>query len=37
MKSPSQVFQIPQFWYNAIKYAAASVQCFDIKNPGIIH
>jgi hypothetical protein len=37
MQSPNQVFQIPQFWYNAIKYAAASVECFDIKTPGIIH
>jgi hypothetical protein len=35
-KSAAQVFQIPQFWYNAIKYAASSVQCFDIMSPGII-
>lgn len=35
-KSPAQVFQIPQFWYNAIKYAASSVQCFTIMNPTII-
>jgi hypothetical protein len=36
-KSAAQVFQIPQFWYNAIKYAASSVQClFTISNPGII-
>jgi hypothetical protein len=30
MSSPEQVFQIPQFWYNSIKYAASSVQCFTI-------
>jgi hypothetical protein len=35
-KSAAQVFQIPQFWYNAIKYAASSVACFTIMNPGII-
>jgi hypothetical protein len=36
-KSAAQVFQIPQFWFNAIKYAASSVQCaFTITNPGII-
>jgi hypothetical protein len=36
-KSAAQVFQIPQFWYNAIKYAASSVQCsFTLSNPGVI-
>ena len=30
---PQQIFQIPQFWYNAIKYAASSVQCFTITPP----
>ena len=35
-KSAAQVFQIPQFWYNAIKYASSSVQCFNIMNPGVI-
>jgi hypothetical protein len=36
-KSAAQVFQIPQFWYNAIKYASSSVQCdFTITDPGII-
>jgi hypothetical protein len=34
-KSAAQVFQIPQFWYNVIKYAASSVQCFTIMGPGI--
>jgi hypothetical protein len=36
-KSAAQVFQIPQFWYNTIKYAASSVQCFTIQNPGIFN
>ncbi len=35
-KSAAEVFQIPQFWYNAIKYASSSVSCFTIMNPGII-
>ena len=35
-KSAAQVFQIPQFWYNAIKYAASSVQCFTIQNPTVV-
>jgi len=35
-KSAAQVFQVPQFWYNAIKYASSSVQCFNIMNPTII-
>jgi hypothetical protein len=35
-RSAAQVFQIPQFWYNAIKYAASSVTCFTISSPGII-
>jgi hypothetical protein len=35
-KSAAQIFQVPQFWYNAIKYAASSVTCFTISNPGII-
>lgn len=35
-KSPAQIFQISQFWYNAIKYAASSVACFDIRSPGIV-
>jgi len=35
-KSAAQVFQLPQFWYNAIKYASSSVQCFNIMNPTII-
>jgi hypothetical protein len=35
-KSAAQIFQIPQFWYNAIKYASSAVQCFTISSPGII-
>jgi hypothetical protein len=35
-KSPAQIFQISQFWYNAIKYAASSIACFDIREPGIL-
>jgi hypothetical protein len=35
-KSPASIFQISQFWYNTIKYAASSVQCFDITAPGIV-
>jgi hypothetical protein len=34
--SPAQIFQIPQFWYNSIKYAASSVTCFNITSPGIV-
>jgi len=33
MNSPAEVFQIPQFWYNAITYAASSVTCFKIMPP----
>jgi hypothetical protein len=35
-KNPAQIFQIAQFWYNAIKYVASSVACFDIREPGIL-
>ncbi len=34
--TPQHIFQIPQFWYNAIKYAASSVTCFNITSPGIV-
>lgn len=34
-RSAAEVFQIPQFWYNAIKYASSSAQCFTIQGPGI--
>jgi hypothetical protein len=35
-KTPEVIFQVPKFWYNAIKYAASSVTCFDIQSPYII-
>jgi len=35
-KSPATIFQISQFWYNSLKYAASSVECFDITAPGIV-
>jgi hypothetical protein len=35
--SASQVFQVPQFWYNAISYASQAAQCsFTINNPMIV-
>jgi hypothetical protein len=37
MSSAAQVFQIPQFWYNSIKYAGSAVQCtFKINSPGVV-
>jgi hypothetical protein len=30
-KSAADVFQIPVFWYNSIKYASSSAQCFMIQ------
>ena len=36
-KSAAEVFQIPQFWYNSIKYAASSVTCFTIHSSGIVY
>ncbi|WP_437677729.1 hypothetical protein [Sorangium sp. So ce131] len=35
-RSAAQVFQISQFWYNVVKYAASSVECFTIEDPAII-
>lgn len=35
-RSAAQVFQISQFWYNVIKYAASSVECFTIEDPVIV-
>jgi hypothetical protein len=34
---PQFIFPIPQFWYNSIKYAASSVQCFTITAPPGTH
>lgn len=37
MQSVDQVFQVPQFWYNAITYAASATQCsFVINNPMVV-
>jgi hypothetical protein len=33
MGSAEQVFQIPQLWYNAIRYASSAVKCFTITPP----
>jgi hypothetical protein len=35
--TPATAFQVPQFWYNAIKYASSSVTCFTINNPMIAY
>jgi hypothetical protein len=34
--TPQNDFQVPQFWYNAIKYASSSAACFVINNPTIV-
>jgi len=34
--TPENAFQVPQFWYNAIRYASSSATCFVIQNPTII-
>jgi hypothetical protein len=34
--TPATAFQVPQFWYNAIRYAASAATCFTINNPAII-
>jgi len=37
MMSAAQVFQVPQFWYNAITYASQATSCpFTINNPTVI-
>jgi hypothetical protein len=35
--TPGTAFQVPQFWYNAIRYAASSATCFRIDNPKIVY
>ncbi|MDI1448424.1 hypothetical protein [Polyangium sp. 6x1] len=35
-KTADKVFQVPQFWFNAIKWVSTQVTCFDIEDPGII-
>ena len=34
--TPATAFQVPQFWYNVIRYAASAATCFTINNPMII-
>jgi hypothetical protein len=37
MMTADKVFQVPQFWYNAIKWTAPATQCdFTIDNPTIV-
>jgi hypothetical protein len=33
--TPGNVFQIPQFWYNSIKWASGDEECFVIEHPTI--
>lgn len=33
---PLNNYQVPQFWYNALKWASGDVACFDIRDPEII-
>jgi hypothetical protein len=36
-KSAAEVFQVPQFWYNVLKYAASAAACpLTITNPTVI-
>lgn len=35
-KTPGNVFQIPQFWYNVIKWAAPENECFHIEHVLIV-
>lgn len=34
-KRPEQVFNLPQFWYNALTYAGGARTCFEIEEPSI--
>lgn len=34
--SAEQVFQVPQFWYNVLKYASSNASCFTITDPSIV-
>jgi hypothetical protein len=34
--SAGQVFQVPQFWYNVIKYASSNAACFTINDPTVV-
>jgi hypothetical protein len=31
-----RLFQIPQLWYNAIRYAAPSATCFNVASPSVV-
>jgi hypothetical protein len=33
---PSTEYQVPQFWYNSLRWASGDVACFDINNDDII-
>lgn len=35
-KSADNVFQMPQFWYNVIKWASPENECFHIEHPDIV-
>jgi hypothetical protein len=35
-KRPEQVFQLPQFWYNALSYAGGARVCLEIDEPTIV-
>jgi hypothetical protein len=35
-ENATQLFQIPQFWYNSIKYASGEASCFGISSPAIV-
>jgi len=37
MKGPDKVYQVPQFWFNAIKWVAPNNTCFVIDDPAIIN
>ena len=35
-KNAENYFQIPQFWYNVIKWVAPPNDCFIIEDPGVV-
>ena len=35
-RHPATDFQIPQFWFNSIKWLSGDIACFDIMDPTII-
>jgi hypothetical protein len=36
MKGANKVYQVPQFWYNAIKWVAPPNTCFTINDPAVV-